>query len=388
MTASEMSTPPPLPTVPGGPEGPGFVEPSEFADVEGLGSPEDEEGSPYPLRDMMVRTETRTVADVVNRINNSRYVMNPGYQRDYVWNDQRASKLIESCIMRIPLPVIYVAEGSDGRITVVDGLQRLTSFRRFLDDDFRLTKLGSDHPLDGQKFSDLAIDLRERVEDTQLTLYILDRKTPPRARLGIFERVNGGVQLTRQQMRNALYYGTGTEWLRGMADEGTFLKATDRTLRRDTMRDREVINRFAAFHLFGHEAYTGSDMDDFLARAIVRMNQERETPLDRLRLAFTDSMRRNHDLFGAHSFRKSLAESDPNARRTPINISLFDVLSHAFTWIPDGAIASHGDDILAGVRMLIEDEEFLHAITYSTNSRRQVSTRFEMTERALGDFRA
>ncbi len=384
MTTPEMPAPLPPPTELGDPHLPNG-EPTESPDIEGLGTAEDEQGSPYPLRDMMVRPEVRTVADVVKRINSSRYIMNPGFQRDYVWGDRRASKLIESCIMRIPLPVIYVAEGSDGRITVVDGLQRLTSFQRFLNDDFKLTKLGSDHPLDGQRFSDLSIDLQERVEDTQLTLYILDRNTPSRTRLDIFERVNGGVQLTRQQMRNALYYGPGTEWLRSMADDDLFLTATARTLRRDTMRDREVINRFAAFQLFGYKDYHTSDMDDFLARAIGTMNQEKEQ-LGRLQLTFTNSMRRNHDLFGVHAFRKSLAEGNQETRRVPINISLFDVLSDAFTRILDNTLASRRDEIITGVRMLLQDEEFLRAITYSTNSRRQVWTRFEMTEQVLGDF--
>lgn len=376
-----MPTPPGSPGTPGGSNDPAPAEPT---DIEGLGSPEDEEGSTYPLRDMMVRAEVRTVADVVKRINNSRYVMNPGFQRDYVWDDRRASKLIESCIMRIPLPVFYVAEGSDGRITVVDGLQRLTSFHRFLNDDFKLAKLGRD--LDGKTFSGLPIDLRERVEDTQLTLYILDRNTPPRARLDIFERVNGGVELTRQQMRNALYFGSGTEWLRSMADDDTFLRATAKTLRRNTMRDREVINRFAAFQLFGYKNYhTSGDMDDFLARAIVKMNRE-ENGLNDLQLAFTNSMRRNYDLFGAHAFRKSLSEGYPDVRRTPINISLFDVLSHGFARISDDMLLCCKDEIIVGVRMLVKDQDFLHAITYSTNSRLQVGTRFEMTEQLLEEF--
>ena len=334
----------------------------------------------------MVRAEVRTVGEVMKRINKARYVMNPGFQRDYVWDGQRASKLIESCIMRIPLPVIYVAEGADGRITVVDGLQRLTTFKRFLDDDLKLSKLGE--PLDGKRFSDLPVDLQERVEDTQLTLYILDRNTPPRARLDIFERVNGGVELTRQQMRNALYYGPGTEWLRTMADDATFLMATDRSLSRQTMRDREVINRFAAFHLFGYDDYLYThrgDMDDFLARAIEKMN-EGETKLSSMSSAFINSMRRNHDLFGNHAFRKSLIDADVGARRTPINISLFDVLSDAFVSIPDKTIVASGEQIRSKIEALLHAADFLEAITLSTNSKRQVWTRFDMTEKILKEF--
>ncbi len=334
---------------------------------------------------MMVRTEARTVAEVVKRIDRSRYVMNPGFQRGYVWDNKRASKLIESCVMRLPLPVIYVAEGKDGRITVVDGLQRLTVFRRFLNDEFKLSGLGGDHPLDGHRFSDLPINLRERVEDTQLTLYILDGDTPPRARLDIFDRVNSGAPLTRQQMRNALYYGPGTEWLARMASEESFLRATGGTLSAKKMRDREVINRFAAFHVLGYESYAAGDMDGFLAKVIERLNRE-ERRLDELTEAFIRSMRGNHDLFGDHAFRKSLAEREDAARRTPINVSLFDVLSHACARIRARTLQRHGDEIRRHVHAMLGEDVFLDAITYGTNSTLKVFARFDTAEIFLEEF--
>ena len=358
----------------------------EVPDVEGLGSPDDEGDSTYPLGDVMVRTEVRTVNEVVKRIDRSRYVMNPGFQRDYVWDDKQASKLIESCIMRLPLPVLYVAEGLDGRITVVDGLQRLATFTRFFHDEFKLVGLGPDHPLQNHCFSDLPIDLRERLEDTQLTLYILDRSTPPRARLDIFDRVNSGVALTRQQMRNALYHGPGTEWLADMAAEDSFVRATARTLSHKTMRDREVINRFAAFWLSGYESYTRGDMDGFLAEALEMMNQATVEEMESLSKAFTDSMACNYRLFANHAFRKSLREQDPNARRTPINVSLFDVLSYAGTKIPEWRLERDGDAIRTDVYALLASEEFLNAITYSTNSTVQVWTRFETMLVYLEDY--
>jgi hypothetical protein len=155
--------------------------------------------------------------------------------------------------MRIPLPVFYVAEAKDGSIIVVDGLQRLTTFARYLNDEFSLMGLDGDpelkgpSSLTGKRFSDLPLALSERVEDTQLTLYVLDAKAPERARLDIFERVNSGVPLSRQQMRNCLYNGPATHWLKAAAGRPAFLRATGRSLDPKTMRDREAINRFCAF---------------------------------------------------------------------------------------------------------------------------------------------
>ncbi|MCY4148728.1 MAG: DUF262 domain-containing protein, partial [Gammaproteobacteria bacterium] len=255
----------------------------------------------------MVRSETRTVGEVVKRIKGDRYLMDPDFQRDFVWGPVRQSRLIESCIMRIPLPVLYVAEGIDGRITVVDGLQRLTTFVRFIQDKLKLTGLGNGHPLDGKRYSDLRINLQERVDDTQLTLYILDKDAPLRAKLDIFDRVNSGSALTRQQMRNALYNGVGTQWLSRMVKCDEFLEATGRSLNSKTMRDREAVNRFAAFHVLGSDAYHNGDMDEFLASAIVFLNDKDEGHLERLEKRFCLSMRNNHVLFGKHAFRRSMA---------------------------------------------------------------------------------
>ena len=87
----------------------------------------------YPLDAMMIRNENRTVYDVLRRIDQEgRYVMAPDFQRDFIWPEQKQSKLIESVVMRIPLPVFYLAEDDEGRMIVVDGLQRLSTFHRFV----------------------------------------------------------------------------------------------------------------------------------------------------------------------------------------------------------------------------------------------------------------
>ena len=352
--------------------------------VEGLGDPGDLQTTDYPLDDIMVRSETRAVSEVVKRIQRNRFFMAPDFQREFVWEPARQSKLIESCIMRIPLPVLYVAEGDDGRIVVVDGLQRLTTFVRFIEDDLKLTGLGEGHPLNGKRYSELPVNLQERVEDTQLTLYILDKNAPQRAKLDIFERVNSGSVLTRQQMRNALYNGPGTRWLYKMVHQSEFLEATDRSLNRKTMRDREAVNRFAAFHIFGANAYGTGDMDDFLARAIEHLNGKDDGWLKSLGRRFRLSMRNNYALFDRHAFRKSLAWDQE--RRSLINISLFDVMSTMLSVVPKAAVGENADEILGRVVDLVNDDTYSHAITYSTNSTSQVKARFRMTMDALGDF--
>ena len=253
-------------------------QPTEFEEPEGL-DPDKGSWGYYPLDELMIRADYRTVHGVLRRIDRGTYVMNPDFQRDFIWPEDKQSKLIESVIMRIPLPVFYMAEDSEGRMIVVDGLQRLSTFKKFVDGELTL-RLPDREELNGKQFSDLSIKLQNRIEDCNLIFYIIDSKAPERARLDIFERVNGGVPLTRQQMRNCLFMGPATTFLKVEARTDIFRKATGRSLNQKTMRDREFVNRFCAFQLLGPDEYNG-DMDNFLAMCLSRMNKMQESELDK-----------------------------------------------------------------------------------------------------------
>ena len=162
----------------------------------------------YPLDEVLIRNETRTIYEVVRRIKQGKYVMDPDFQRDFIWPEDKQSKLIESVVMRIPLPVFYLAEDDAGKMVVVDGLQRLSTFQRFVNGELNL-RLADRAELHGKNFDDLEPKLQTRIEDCNLIFYVIDSKVPERARLDIFERVNGGVPLSRQQMRNSSVHGTG-----------------------------------------------------------------------------------------------------------------------------------------------------------------------------------
>jgi transcriptional regulator with XRE-family HTH domain len=345
-------------------------------------------GDNYPLDAVFVRTDQRTASEVVKRIRQKRYDLNPDFQRDFVWPVEKQSRLIESCIMRIPLPVFYVAEAPDGRIIVVDGLQRLSTFDRYLNNEFKLTfsksEDGASHPLEGKKFQDLDLKLQERIEDTQLTLYILDSKAPERARLDIFERVNSGEPLTRQQMRNCLYNGPATVWLKEAAESPVFLEATGESLDAKRMRDREAINRFCAFSIVGWRQYKSGDMDSFLAEALERMNKMDRFERDDLRRSLDQSVRINFALFGRHAFRKSLG-GEMSGDRSVLNIALFDVCSVVFATADERTVQQRATALKLVVRKLLTDGDFNHSITYSTNSRKQVHKRFLDMENAVNE---
>lgn len=285
--------------------------------------------------------------------------------------------------MRIPLPVFYFAETKEGKTIVVDGLQRITTFCRFMRDEFKLTHVAEGNAsLRGKKFSDLDPKFKNRINRTNLILYIIDEKAPERAKLDIFERVNSGSTLTRQQMRNSLYMGEGTRWLRDMSRTDSFQIATGRSLNTKTMRDRELINRFCAFCLLGVENYKGY-MDDFLAETLNYMNKMGEEALENLSCKFEQSMYSNINVFGIHAFRK---HNFGQSNRSVINASLFDIYSFAFTKIAPDTIKENIEKIRNIFYESMNDYRFVNSITYSTNERRRVLERFEYIEDILGEY--
>ena len=344
---------------------------SEIEEPEGIGPDEDSSWGDYPLDTVLIRNESRTVDDVLRRIKQDRYVLDPEFQRDFVWKDLKQSKLIESVLMRIPLPVFYLAEDSQGKMIVVDGLQRLSTFNRFVDGELQLT-LKDQVELDGKRFGDLSPKLQNRIEDCNLTLYIIDSKVPERARLDIFERVNSGEPLTRQQMRNSLYSGSGTCFLKEEAGTPLFLEATGGSLRTSSMRDREFVNRFCGFQLLPLDSYRG-EMDDFLGDTLTCMNQMEEAELSRLSTEFQNGLNNNRIVFEEHAFRK---HAEGQTRRSVINASLWDIMSTGLSRFPTSVVKSRTDDLRDALHILMHDDDFIASITYGTNDTRRVNHRF------------
>jgi hypothetical protein len=340
-------------------------------EIEGLGKDEDAGWGDYPIDTLLIRNENRTVHDVLRRIQKGSFVMDPDFQRDFIWTEDKQSKLIESVLMRIPLPVFYLAEDDQGRMVVVDGLQRLSTFQRFVNNNLRL-KLPHQAELDKKRFRDLSPKLQNRVEDCNLILYVIDAKVPERARLDIFERVNGGVPLTRQQMRNCLFMGQGTRFLKEEATTKLFGMATGNSLRSSTMRDREFVNRFCAFQILPLRDYRG-DMDEFLAQGLRHMNGVEPEFLQKLSSQFRTSLVNNFHVFGGHAFRKHSKDQDS---RSVLNASLWDVMSTGLSRYPEHVVEARAKFLRKAFYPLMLDEEFVKSITYGTNDMKRVKHRF------------
>ncbi len=357
---------------------PGTIPEEVTDDVEGLEKDGDISFGDYPIDTVLIRNENRTVHDVLRRIEKGSFVMDPDFQREFIWPEEKQCKLIESVMMRIPLPVFYLAENKKGQMIVVDGLQRLSTFQRFVNNELKL-KLPHQSELHDKFFSQLTPKLQNRVEDCNLVLYVIDAKVPAQALLDIFERVNGGVPLTRQQMRNCLYSGQATRFLKDEASKNVFIKATGGSLNRKTMRDRELINRFCAFRILGWSQYRG-DMDDFLARSLEKMNGISRADLEALSAQFRASMRNNYLVYGKHAFRK---HSSIYTSRSVINASLWDVMSTGLSDYSEPLIEANKNKLQEAIYKLFKNPQFSDSISLGTNQVSRVKDRFLMVDKML-----
>ncbi len=346
-------------------------------EVEGLDDDQDTYLGHYPIDTFLIRNESRTVHDVLRRIKNGSYIMDPDFQRDFIWDINKQSKLIESVLLRIPLPVFYLAEDDEGNLIVVDGLQRLSTLNRFADNELKL-KLPDRTDLNRKKFKDLSPKLQNRFDDFNLIVYVIDHEIDDRALLDIFDRVNSGEPLTRQQMRNCLYMGNGTKFLKDESKTDIFLDATGGSLRTDKMRDREFVNRFCAFRILDINNY--KDMDAFLRESLLEMNRLTSSSLSDLSKEFRNSLHNNYNLFDKHAFRK---HSKGQKTRGLINASLWDVMSTGLSQYPRPLVVKNAQNLKKSFYELLQNERYNDSISRGTNNTKQVKHRFSATQQML-----
>jgi hypothetical protein len=268
-------------------------------------------------------------------------ILNPDFQRKDVWKGKQRSELIESILMGIPIPIMYLFETADGRKQVVDGRQRITTIFDFLNNKFPLRDLKILHDLNGSRFSGLDKKLQGIFEDYQLHVYVIQPPTPERVKYDIFDRVNrGGTRLNNQEMRNALYGGKATELLKELSESDAFLKATERGVSPTRMKDQYIILRTLAFLLWlsgdlkvikeMESIDYKSDIDDFLAKVMIAINAHlADSVIEAARNKFLLAMERIHRILGNDAFRFEPKES---GTRRPINMLLFEVLTYLFTY--------------------------------------------------------
>ncbi len=285
---------------------------------------------PFNPKDVDIISQPMTISSLADRLEYGDIILDPDFQRrPDLWDAGKQSRLIESLIIRIPLPTFYFDCADDDRLIVVDGLQRLNAIRRFIvqgpddPDCLRLEKLEYLKEYEGLSFGELPASIRRRIKEQVVTVYVIRPGTPDKVRTSIFTRINtGGLTLEPAEIKNSVYRGQAADLLKELAHSAEFIQATRGKIDPCRMLDCEFVNRFLAFYLLGTEVYEGN-LEDFLNNVLIRLQKEPPEEIDRCRKSFRRSMRYAREIFGERAFRKINADG----RYGQINKPLFDAVS-------------------------------------------------------------
>ena len=337
-----------------------------------------------PLDPTLINIETKTPSmdTLIKRISHDEIVLNTEsyFQRaDDLWTKEQQSRLIESILIRFPLPAFYFDGSNNNKWLVVDGLQRLSSIRNFVvNKTLRLKNLEFLTQLEGKRFDELDRDLQRIIEETQVVIYIINPGTPVDVKFNIFKRINtGGLVLEPQEIRHALFQGAPAEFIAELGSCPEFEAATSGSLSRNKrMLDRDFANRFLCFYLFGFERYE-PDLDTFMSKAMAAIYHFSEERKQQIKADYTASMNLNKEVFGRNAFRKI----DETGKRKPINKAIFDVFSVQFAVLTERErnIIAQSKDILneSLMRLLIEDSAFFWAVSSATGDKNRVIYRHQ-----------
>jgi hypothetical protein len=336
--------------------------------------------SPFDPTDIDIKTKNPSVDSLMKRLDHDEIDMNPDFQRKGgIWSRVRKSRLIESLLLNIPLPVFYVASDAEGNWIVVDGLQRLTALNQFIREKaFALEQLEFLHQFNGQRFGDLPRAMQRRIVESEPVFHIIQAGSPKAVTRTIFKRINtSGMPLSAQEIRNALYQGPATRFLKELAGSEAFLRATGGSIKDDRMADRECALRYLAFSIRGVDEYRVSDLDGFLSDTMERLNETDPNTIAGYNAAFERAMDRAFRIFGDLAFRK---QRRGLARKSPVNKALFETWSVAL----GNQDESQAEDLIrrrvplneAFIDLLESDQEFGAAISATTGNVSSVKIRF------------
>ena len=345
-------------------------------------------GGLYPYdpteADIDIREEPQTIFELLRKYDNGKLIIEPDFQRNLVWKPDQKSKFIESVILNFPLPPWYLNQTKEGKLIIVDGLQRTTALHEFVNDKFKLSGLEALTKLNGSTFSELKKlpgDYQTRIEDKKLNIYLIKPSVPVKVVYDIFKRINtGGTRLERQEVRNCIFSGKSSKLLKQLSEKEYFIKAIDNGVSPERMKDREVILRYLAFKLFDYEKDYEGDMSDFVEKAMKKINLIDDLEIELLKNDFERVMNLTFEFFGPKNFRLPSGKN-----RGKINIAIFESVCYFFSKMSDEFLQYHKKSIQDNFIKLLENPAYFDAIKYSTSSKSKVITRFKLAQDILGD---
>ena len=332
-----------------------------------------------------ISEEKYSAYEYLRRLNRGDIKMYPEFQRNIVWNQVQKSRFIESLLLQLPIPQLYLKRDTGGKLVVIDGLQRTTAIADFISNKFTLSGLNALSELNGKSFSDLQEDgrlsgLATRIEDKQLFFYVLGPSVPMRVVYDIFNRINtGGTKLERQEVRNCVFIGNATRLLKEISESLVFRKSIENGVSSKRRKDREAILRCIAFALTPYIEYQGS-LDELLEMTMKKLNFMSSVEIEDLKRRTLDTFEKTYQIFGNRNFR--IPSGNMRGR---INIALMEAVFNCF-WERSEEKMSDKKAILKRFDEMLGDREFLESFRSSTGSKSGVRLRFEKAHKYLDYF--
>lgn len=372
---------------------------------------EDKSGSdlkmkPWNPNDIRITTKNFTIREIYTQIQDKNphdpeqeieLDLAPDFQRSFVWGIKQQVRLIESILLGIPLPAFYFNQDKDGAQQVIDGVQRLTTIKRFMSDQLELQEEHLEYlgPIKGSTFSTLDNATKRRFSGTQIVAHLIEPQTPDDVKYDIFNRVNtGGSPLTAQEIRHCMSKTRSREFLRNLVESKSFDNAMGKLFWkhlngqwvRDSKRmtDREMALRFCAFYFeIKLNVYaSASSLDAFLLEISRWLDKEAsQAELNNLEIAFQQAMQNCYEVFGKGAFRRwNLNNSSPSGR---ISKAIFESQALALSGYKLDIVLANKVTIQNALRELFNDPVYANAVSFGTGSYRKVVDRIVKPRKAL-----
>lgn len=345
----------------------------------------------YTVRDIYVENKPFSVRQLSFLIDEGDLELNPDFQRNFVWDRNRQSLLIESMLLGLPLPSIYLSQYDDGKLTVVDGLQRITTIRRFLNNELRLSGLEYLTTFDGYTFEELKekkilsdLQLRQ-FNQIQIGCFVIDYRSPDRLKFDLFRRLNtGGKPLNRPEIRNCLTRSEVQKQLKLMWNSEEFKRATDFGVKNNRMQAMDLVMRYLFFRrLYLIDPYLDEywgKIDNYLDDFTSDLNKN-GISVEEI-ASFYNAMENAFYIWGSNAFRK------PSVRRLPVNQLLFVAFSVLLSFKnPDQLRSTFSEGEMSCIlrEQINENSDFRKALSTGTNARWNVKVAFETISKLINE---
>ncbi len=307
-----------------------------------------------------------------------RLKLDPDWQRSYVWSGKRPSQFIESLMMSLPIPVLFLAQTFSETYEIIDGVQRLTTCFNFLNNKFRLNGLQVFSDLNGKYFKDLPSEIQSQIEDSTITCFQLSSSVSQDMLFTIFERINsGGVRLNEMEIRNCIYRGRLNDKIKDLVRDENFNQAVKMKNLHDRMLDRSLVLRFLAFYQNNY-LNAQSGLRRFLNGFFEAYRNPNDAQLDDFEQRFKHAMRACYTVFGTDAFRIRRDHSGGGGYwASRVNASIFQVIATSLARIPMNVIVENSDAIYEEYLDLIGDQRFIDSVTKSTGDAGNIKYAFE-----------